>query len=353
MKITSTQTLASIAQLFGVRYVGPADLPVTGINEIHRVEVGDITFVDVEKYFKKALGSAASVVIINQEIVPPAGKGLLLHEDPFTLYNQITEHFRPHIPLDTAGEPKLGKNVRIGRNVVFGVGVTVGDDVEIGHNVVIGSHVTIGSGTQILANVTVYDHCEVGNYCCIQSGAIIGGEAFYYKKRPYGRDKMLSKGTTILEDYVHIGANTTVDRGVSAETRIGYHTKIDNLVQIGHDTVVGKRCIIAAHTGIAGACNIGDDVILWGQVGITSGVTIGDGATLMAKSGVISNLEGGKVYIGMVAKDLKKGWRELAALDKLPDLLKLLEKHSIPAEKLLDRQMIVQAEMANQEAAEV
>jgi UDP-3-O-[3-hydroxymyristoyl] glucosamine N-acyltransferase len=351
MKITTPQTLASIAQIMGIRYIGPPDLPVTGINEIHRVEHGDITFVDVAKYFKKALSSAASVVVINQEIEAPEGKGLLISEDPFSTYNAIGEHFRPKIELDVVGEPKVGKNVRIGRNVVFGEGVVIGDDVSIGHNCVIGSFVTIGSGTEIFANVTIYDYCELGKEVCLQSGAIIGGEAFYYKKRPDGRDKMLSKGITVLEDYVHIGANATIDRGVSAETRIGYQTKIDNLVQIGHDTIIGKRCVLAAHVGIAGACTIGDDVIIWGQVGMTSGVTIGSNTTLMAKTGVISSLEGGKVYIGIVAKELKKGWRELAALDKLPDLLKLLESYSIPAEKLLDKQTS-EKELVEADAAE-
>lgn len=326
MQLTPPRTVRELADLLQARFVGDPNHLVSGINEIHRVEPGDLTFVDVAKYYKKALTSKATTILIDKAVEPPAGKALIVIDDPFSAYNKLTEHFQPRQPLDLASQPKLGRDVKIGQSVIFGQNVTIGDRVEIAHNVTIGSNVTIGDDTLIYSNVTIYDHSTIGRRCCIQSGARIGGEAFYFKKRPNGRDKMLSKGTTVLEDDVEIGANTTIDRGVSAETRIGEHTKIDNLVQIGHDTIVGKRCVIAALVGIAGVCTIEDDVILWGQVGIPSDVVIGKGAILMAKTGALSSLPGGKVYSGMPANEKMKTLRRYASLDKLVKLIHKLER---------------------------
>jgi UDP-3-O-[3-hydroxymyristoyl] glucosamine N-acyltransferase len=326
MKINPPITLAYCAELLGLEYKGSSTHLISGINEIHRVTAGDLTFVDVEKYYRKALASAATTILINKAIDPPAGKALLISEDPFADYNRLTEHFQPSARLNSSSTPeKLGTGVTIGENVVFGESVIIGRGVQIGHNVVIGDHVVIGDYTQIHANVAIYAYTQIGRHVVINSGAVIGSEAFYYKKRAYGREKMLSKGRVILGDFVEIGANTTLDRGVSAETIIGEHTKIDNLVHIGHDTIIGKRCVIAAQVGIAGVCTIGDDVILWGQVGVASDITIGDKAVLYAKTGVMSSLTGGKTYFGMVADESRKSLRQLAALQKLTALLPQLE----------------------------
>lgn len=322
MKLFRTHTLEEIASILNCPYLGDAQHPVEGLNEIHMVEAGDITFVDISKYYAKALSSAATTVIINQRVTPPAGKGLLISDDPFRDYNLLTEHFQPRTPLDTTGIPTLGKDVRIGRNVVFGEQVVLEDGVEIGHNAVIGSYVQIGAGSLIHPNVTIYDNSVVGKAVCINAGTVIGGEAFYFKARPYGRDKMLTKGRVVIGDHVDIGANCTIDRGVSGDTAIGEWTKIDNLVMIGHDTVIGKKCLIAAQVGIAGVVRIEDEVILWGQVGINKDLTIGKGAELLGKTGVMSSLEGGKKYLGMVAVEARQKLREIAALRQLPDFLR-------------------------------
>lgn len=329
MKLTPPRTVRELAAIIQAEVAGNPEHLVSGINEIHRVEPGDLTFVDVAKYYKKALGSKADTILINKRVDPPAGKALLIVDDPFSAYNNLTEHFQPRSPLDRAGTREandIHPSVKLGRNVVLGEHVTIGANVEIGHNVIIGSNVTIGEGTLIYPNVSIYDHTILGKFVCIQSGSSIGSEAFYYKKRPYGRDKMLSKGRTILEDYVEVGANTTIDRGVSADTFIGEHTKIDNLVQIGHDTIIGKRCVIAALVGIAGVTTLEDDVILWGQVGVPSDVTIGKGAILMAKSGVFHNLEGGKVYSGMPATEWMKTLRKYASQEKLVKYIGRIER---------------------------
>jgi UDP-3-O-[3-hydroxymyristoyl] glucosamine N-acyltransferase len=322
MKLKIPVSLSEMTKIIGGKFVGDPNHMVLGINEIHRVEPGDMTFVDIEKYYNKALQSAATTILINKEVEPPAGKGLIVSDDPFRDYNLLTEYFSPRQPLDLSEKPQLGQDVKIGQHVVFGKNVVIEDGVEIGHNTVLGSDITIGAHTLIHPNVTIYDNTRIGKHCCINSGTVIGGEAFYFKARPYGRDKMLSKGGVKIGDHVDIGANCTIDKGVSADTEIGDWTKLDNLIQVGHDSVIGKKCLIASQVGIAGVVTIEDEVILWGQVGVNKDLTIGKGAELYGKTGVMSSLEGGKKYLGMVAMEARLKLREIAALKKLPDLLR-------------------------------
>lgn len=326
MKLAQPISLTEAARILNCDFKGDPEHQITGFNEIHRVESGDTTFVDVEKYYKKALNSAATTVIINKAIEPPQGKGLLISDDPFRDYNRLTSHFQPRSPLDLAGIPKMGEDVKIGRNVVFGEGVMLEDGVEIGHNCVIGSHITIGAGSLIYPNVTIYDHSVIGQECCIGAGTVIGGEAFYFKGRANSRDKLLSKGRTVIADHVDIGANCTIDRGVSADTIIGEYTKLDNLVQVGHDTIIGKMCVIASQVGVAGCVSIGDGVILWGQVGVNKDLNIGSGAVLLGKTGVMSDLAAGRTYGGMVADDARAFLKKEAIFKRLPKLMPRLEK---------------------------
>lgn len=329
MKLNPPLTVAEIANIINGQVIGNPSQQVEGINEIHRVVPGDLTFCDVEKYYNKSFQSAATIILINKAVTPPDGKSLIVSDDPFRDYNFLTEYFQPRSKLnETAGnENIIDSSAKIHPKAVIGKGVVIGADTEIGANVVMGNNVVIGNNTIIFPNVTIYENCIIGSNCTLNANCVLGGEAFYYKKRPNGRDKMLSKGRVVLEDWVDIGANTTIDKGVSADTLIGEHTKIDNLVQIGHDTIIGKRCIIAAQTGIAGASLVEDDVIIWGQVGIPSDVKIGKGAIILAKSGVMSSLEGGKTYLGTIAKERKRKLREFTALSKLTDLLPEIEEY--------------------------
>jgi len=320
--------LEKAAQFLDCAFDGPADHLITGLNEIHKVSPGDLTFVDIEKYYSRALESPATTILINKAVPPPPGKGLLISTDPFRDFNRLTEWVQPRRPLDTHGRPRLGKGVRIGQNVVFGEEVEIGDGVEIGHNVVIGSHVRIGAHSLIHAGVQISDHCLIGAHVCINPGTVLGGEAFYFKGRPWGREKLLTKGRVVIHDHVDIGANCTIDRGVSGDTVIGKWTKLDNLVQVGHDTVIGERCLIAAQVGIAGVVTIEDEVILWGQVGVSKDLTIGKGAVLYGKTGVMSSLEGNRTYLGMIATEARQKLREISALHRLPELLRWWENRN-------------------------
>jgi len=308
MKLNPPQTLASIAALINCEYEGDADFPVTGINEIHKVETGDLVFVDHPKYYEKALHSAATIVLINQKVERPEGKVLIFSEDPCRDYNKLTRHFSPW--KMTAGN--RGDEVSIGKNC------------SIHSTVVMGNHVTIGDNCILHPGVILYDNVNIGNDCIIHGNVVIGSDAFYYKARPEGREKMHSCGSVEIEDRVEIGAGCTIDKGVSGETRIGAGTKMDNHVHVGHDTVIGKNCLFAAQVGIAGCVVIEDNVILWGQVGVVSDVRLGKGSVVFGQSGVGKDLEAGKTYLGSPADDARQKWRELAMLRKLPSVIEKL-----------------------------
>ena len=189
----------------------------------------------------------------------------------------------------------------------------------------VGNNARIGARCIIHPNVTIYDGCSVGNNVIIHSGTVIGSDAFYYQ-RNQAYDKLNSCGTVRIEDDVEIGANCTIDRGVTSQTVIGKGTKIDNLVQIGHDTVVGQNCLFASQVGIAGVVTVEDDVILWGQVGVQKDLTIGKGAVVLGQSGLAKSLEGGKVYFGSPVREAREKMKELAMIKQLPSIIQSLIK---------------------------
>ncbi|HVV07365.1 MAG TPA: UDP-3-O-(3-hydroxymyristoyl)glucosamine N-acyltransferase [Puia sp.] len=310
MKFPSPVSVQWIASFLGARLTGDVNGQATGINEIHKVEKGDLVFVDHPKYYDKCINSAASYIIINKAVDQlPEGKALLVVDQPFEAYLKIVRHFRPFEPA----EKMISDSAVIGKNTYIAPGVFIGHHVVIGDNCFIHPHVAI------------LDHCVIGNHVIIQSGTVIGSDAFYYnskKDRELWYRKMESCGRVVLEDGVEIGANCTIDRGVSHDTRIGAGTKMDNLVHIGHDTVTGKNCLFAGQVGIAGAVDIGSGVILWGQVGVSKTLSIGDNAVVLAQSGVPSSLEAGKVYFGYPAEDAAVKKREIVWIKRIPEIWK-------------------------------
>ncbi|MDR1877519.1 MAG: UDP-3-O-(3-hydroxymyristoyl)glucosamine N-acyltransferase [Flavobacteriaceae bacterium] len=301
MKFPKPYPLKEIASIIKTKYIGDGNLLVYGTNEIHRVKEGEIVFVDHPKYYDKALQSPATIILINKEVECPKGKALLISEDPFRDFNIINTRFRNFQPQ----KETIAEDIEVGEGTIIQPGVYIGKQVKIGKNCL------------IFPNVTIHDHTEIGDKVIIQSGTVIGGDAFYYKNRGEYYDRLKSVGNVKIEDDVEIGSNCTIDRGVTGTTIIGEGSKLDNLIQVGHDTVIGKKCLIAAQVGIAGCCNIEDEVTIWGQVGLASSLTIGKQAVILAKSGVSKNLEGGKTYFGSPADEAKKMLRELATLKKL------------------------------------
>lgn len=305
MKIPTTK-LSDIAALIGAGHIGPDDFPVTGLNEIHKVEHGDITFVDHPKYYAKALGSKATIVLINKEVECPQGKALLIHDDPFDAFLRIMEHFRPE---EHSTKP-------------ISDSATIGEGTVIYPNSFVGNHVVIGKNCVIHPNVTIYDHCVLGDNVIIHSGSVIGADGYYFQRRPEGYKKFRSYGRVVIEDDVEIGALCSIDKGVTSDTTIGKGTKMDNHCQVGHDSYIGRNCLIGSHAAIAGVTRIEDDVILWGRVCVNKDLVVGEGAVVLATSAVDKSIEPGKAVFGTPAQEVKKQWREQAAVRQLPDFFK-------------------------------
>ena len=301
MRFPQPYTLQQIATIINAKYVGASDFPVLGMNEIHVVQAGDIVFVDHPKYYEKALHSKATIVLINKEVECPEGKALLISDDPFRDFNKLTDFFKPFQKATVLIAP----SARIGENTVVQPGTFVGNNVVIGNN------------CRIHSNVSIYDDCVIGDNVTIHAGTVLGADAFYYKKRSEGFDKLKSGGRVVIEDNVDLGALCTIDRGVTGDTTIKKGTKIDNQVHIGHDTVVGEKCLIASQTGIAGCVVIENEVTIWGQVGMTSGITIGEKAVILAQSGISKSLEGGQTYFGYPAGEAREKYKEMSALKQL------------------------------------
>lgn len=310
MKLKSAIKLKELALLIKAEYAGDPNFIISGLNEIHKVVAGDLTFVDHPKYYKKALESNATTIIINKKVDVPKGKALLFSDDPFRDYVALVNHFRPFV----AANKMISDSAIIGKNTVIQPGVFVGNNVTIGKNCL------------IHANVSIYDNCMLGDNVVIHSGTVIGADAFYFKRRPEGYDKLKSCGRAIIENNVEIGACCTIDKGVSGDTIVGEGSKLDNHIQIGHDTVLGKNVLIASQTGVAGVVTIEDNVILWGQVGVQKDLTIHKGAIVLGQSGVGKDLEAGKTYFGSPCVEANEKMRELNYVRRIPEMIEKLNK---------------------------
>ena len=302
MKFDKPISIQKIADRLKAEIIGDNTLNALGINEIHHVKAGDITFSDVKKYFEKALNSAATFIILNEKPDSiPEGKVVLIHPQPFEAYDSLVRQQRPFDPLSI----EVADSAAIHPNVI------------LEPNVVIGNHVRIGSGSYIQANAVIHDFTVIGKNVTIGAGTLIGTDAFYFKRNTEGYKKWRSGGCVVIEDNVDIGAGCTINKGVSSDTIIGEGTKIDCQVHIGHDAQIGKNCLIAAQVGISGNTVVEDEVVIYGQVGIAQNLRIGKKAVILAKSGVSKDLAGDKTYFGYPAQEVRDAYKELALLRQL------------------------------------
>ena len=309
MKLKHPATAKEIAALTQCEITGNENLLVSGLNEIHNVEEGDITFVDHEKYYDFTLKSKATFIIINKKMEAPDGKVLFYHPQPFEVYNLLAQKFKPEL----RSEKNIAASARIGEGSFIYPNAFVGEEVSIGKNCI------------IYPNATIYAYTEIGDNVIVHANATIGSDAFYYKRQKSHYDKMYCAGRVVIADDVEIGAGTTIDAGVSSDTAIGKGTKLDSQVHIGHDVKIGEHCIIAAQVGIAGNTKIGNRVTLYGKVAVNKNITIGDDAIVMATSAVPNNLEGGKTYIGYPAVEARAFAKQVAIIKKLPELWEKLK----------------------------
>ena len=317
-----------VADLINASLLGKTDAFATGINEIHKVLVGDLCFVDHPKYYDKCLQSDATFIIINnKDVAIPAGKTLLVVDEPFEAYLKIVQHFKP-FELQTTS---------VSTSAIIGEGTVVMP------NAFIGNYVKIGKNCFIHANVSILDYCELGDNVIVQSGTVIGSDAFYYntkKNRELWYKKMISCGKVIIEDDVEIGSNTTIDRATMGSTIIRAGAKLDNLLQIAHNVEIGNNSVIAAQAGISGSAKIGNNVMIGGQAGIAGHITIADGSKINGQSGVSKSIKQPNTAVtGTPAFDFTASLRSQAIGRSLPDLEKRVKELENLVKQLLSEKV--------------
>lgn len=326
--------LKELAAFCGARIEGgDSSVRIDSAAEITSAHQGQVTQLTNNRYTRYIKDSSATACFIAEgssvENVPES-MALLICADPEISFIKAVELLHPgrfykreiSPQAVLAANVSLGDELYIGPYAVIGAEASLGDGTEIHAGAYIGNKVKLGKNCRIYPYAVIYDDVVVGNNVIIHSGAIIGADGFGYKFRNNQHVKVPQVGNVVIEDNVEIGANTCVDRGALGSTLIGAGSKIDNLVQIGHNNKVGKHVIMCGLTGVSGSCNIEDYVILAGSSGIADHVTIGQGAVVMARSGVAGDVNPGMQVFGSPAKDKKTAYKEQIALSKLPELLK-------------------------------
>ena len=312
---------------------GDGNVEITRVTGIDEAESGHMTFVSNPKYAVRARTTKASAVIVSPDFpdIPPA---TLRHANPYLIFARAIELFYAP-PQQAAGidpSARISGTATIGEGASIGPFVVIEDDVQVGSNSTIYPFVHIGRGARIgnhfkaYAHVSVREFCEIGNNVILQDGAKIGADGFGYAKMDDGSYyKIVQSGIVVLEDDVEVGANATIDRATIGETRIRRGAKIDNLVQIGHASVVGENTLLCAQVGLGGSSKIGHDVILTGQVGVAGHLEIGDRVVATAQTGIPNSIEPDKVISGYPAIENKQWLKSSAVFKRLPELLKRIE----------------------------
>lgn len=321
-------TLTRVIELTGGKAAAGADAQIADVAALDSAGRGQLAYCESVK-FKNALEQTqASVVLVAAALAGsvPQGAVAVSCEQPALAFARVATALYPHAgliwPNDLPPVHAIAPSARIGEGSVLAPGVFIGEGVEIGNDCVIGPGAVIGRGVQIGHNARIgahasISHALIGDRCIVHAGVRIGQDGYGYVGGAGGHFKIPQLGRVIIQDDVEIGANSCVDRGALGDTTIGEGTKIDNLVQIGHNTRLGRRCIIVSQVGISGSCEIGDYAVLGGQVGVADHLKIGAGAYVAAKAGVTNTLEGGKVFGGFPARPVMQWRREVAALSRL------------------------------------
>ena len=318
-------TLEAIAALTRAIIVDDNGATTRDVAPLDQAGPGQLAFCDKPKMLPALSRTTASVVIVTRALAEavPRGVAKLISDRPSFAFAKVATALYPHAHFTwRAGEPPvlpIHPSVKVGADTVIAPGIQIGADVQIGRNCVIGAGVVIGRGVQIghdafIGSYVSISHALVGDRVHIHAGSRIGQDGFGYIGGAAGHFKIPQLGRVIIQDGVEIGANSCVDRGALGDTVIGEGTKIDNLVQIGHNTRVGRHCIMAAEVGLSGSIELGDFVVLGGQVGVADHIKIGSGAQVAAKAGVTGDLAGGQVYGGFPAKPVGQWRREMGAI---------------------------------------
>lgn len=320
-----------IVALLNAEYKGERIEEILKLSSFFEADEKSITFAADEKFLKNLEKTAAKVIIVPDVDLPlNIGKSyVIVRDNPRVIMPKLLNFFKKELkPFEKMIEDssKIGKNCNLGANVYIGHDVEIGDDVIIYPNVTIAQGVKIGSKSIIYSNVSIREFVEIGENCVIQPGAVIGSDGFGFVKVNGNNQKIEQIGTVIIEDNVEIGANTTIDRGTIGDTIVRKFTKIDNLVQVAHNDIIGENCLIISQVGIAGSTTVGNNVTLAGQVGVSGHIKIGDNVIVGAKSGVSGNVEANQILSGYPLVDHKEDLKIKISLKKLPELLKRVKK---------------------------
>lgn len=350
-------SLVDVLQLTGGKLLNETapEVQISGVSTLSEATAGEASFLGNEKYFQDFLATKAGVVLVPPSL-PRYPEGIILVEveNPSLAFNALVHHFmkavndfvpgiHPTAVVDAAAKLNPDK-VRIGAGAVVEADAVIGDGSDIGPGCVIGRGVTIGENCRFFARVVVRERCIIGSHVVIQPGAVIGGDGFGFLLNPETMtyDTIDQVGIVVIGDHVDIGANATIDRARFGRTVIGKGSKIDNLVQIGHNCTVGENTIICAQSGAAGSTTIGNYVVIAAQVGLAGHLTVGDQVQIGARSGVMGDLEAGKKYWGAPACDAKEAARQFAVIRKLPEAMKelaALRKKADEIKALIDQAM--------------
>jgi len=341
-----TLTIETLSKLCQAKIShGNPEIKITAAADIMEAKENQITVLSSPKYAKYLKDSKAAACFISDKFSTedaPEGLALLVCSDPeISFLNAVTALYPAKIiPSKIAQQTVIAENIKLGNSIHIGAFTSIeansqiGDNSQIFANVQIGFNVKIGKNCRIYPQVVIYDNTEIADNVIIHSGSVIGADGFGYKYRDNQHIKVPHVGNVIIESNVEIGANSCIDRGALGSTVIGAGSKIDNLVQLGHNNKIGRNVIICGQSGISGSCTIEDGAILAGSAGIADHVTIGKQAVVMARSGVSQDIKPGTQVFGFPAKERKIAWRELAALTKLPELFKKFKKLEARVENL-------------------
>lgn len=324
-------SVASILELLGTeRTRGSFCGKISGIADLRRAKAGQLSFLGEARYAVYLGETEASVILVpaDKEGEPRAGQLWILVEDPSLALAKICEVLherlvpRPEAGVDAtarvAGTALLGEGVAVGPNAQIAEEVELGDGVVVEANVVIERRAVVGAGTRLRAGVHIGWGCRIGSGCLLHPGVIIGSDGFGYHSDANGHHKLPQVGIVVVEDDVEIGGNTCIDRARFEETRIGEGTRIDNLVQVGHNVQVGRHCILCSQSGIAGSAELGNFVVLGGQVGVNGHIKLGDGVQATGQTGISKNTPTGAILSGTPARNHREEMRRQAMLKQLP-----------------------------------
>jgi UDP-3-O-[3-hydroxymyristoyl] glucosamine N-acyltransferase len=327
--------LADLAARIGAVLAGPADVTVSGVGPIEEAGEGEVTFLANPRYARFACTTKAAAIIA-REPVAGAKAAFLLSDNPYLAFARAVEAFHPPARPQAGVSPlafvhpdaRLGRDVTISPFTVVEMGAGVGDRTVLHPGVVVGRNAAVGEDCLLYPRVVLYEGVRVGSRVILHAGCVIGSDGFGFAPSPDGHRKIPQVGTVEIGDDVEIGANTTIDRAALGVTRIGKGTKLDNLIQVGHNVVIGSDTVIAAQTGISGSCRVGSRVMMGGQVGLAGHIEVGDGIMLGAKAGVADSLcaAESKAWSGAPAMPHGTWLRMAALLPRIPELFRRVRR---------------------------